>query len=279
MSGPGVGTPFFSVVIPVYNVRDFLEESVRSVTDQIRDGIPPVEIILVDDGSTDGSELLCDRIARDWDGKAVKVRVIHQENQGLLAARRAGYRVAAGDYLLNLDSDDWFTERALTEIAKAVRETQADVVFYNLSVKDSSGIHPYYRDVFTKEQRCALTREQVLRSYYTAEIPAVTSMCGKAFRRTCLETDRDYSGYGKLSMGEDTLQSAEVIAHAESFCYLNENLYIYRMGSGMTARFDPNYYRAFRRIMEGVRQYPCMVGTDETKAGLTKRFCPAGAGR
>lgn len=245
-------TPFYSIIIPVYNVEAYLEESVRSVTGQIGPDTPAVELILVDDGSTDGSGERCDRIAREC-GKA-SVKVIHQENRGLLAARRAGYRAAGGEYILNLDSDDLLLEGALDAFTEAINHTKADMVFFNLSMMTDGGITPYYRDVFTEGEGCELTKEQVLHSYFTDSIPVVTSMCGKVFRRSCLDPEKDYAAYGKLSMGEDTLQTAEVVARAKSFYYLNRNLYAYRMGTGMTGRFDPGYYTTFKRILEDAWQ-------------------------
>ncbi len=283
---------FYSIVIPVYNVENYLEACVRSVTDQIGAETPPVEIVLVDDGSTDRSGELCEEIAREAGkenprdgeknaqdremGKNFSVKVVHQQNRGLLSARRAGYRVTSGEYILYLDSDDLLTEDALAKITAAIRETNADVVFYNLSMMEGDQIRPYYRNVFTGDGGCQLSRDQVLESYYTADIPAVTSMCGKAFRRSCIDLERDYAEYGRLSMGEDTLQSAEVISRAESFTYLNENLYLYRMGSGMTARFDPDYYPVFRKIMEGVGTIPRMVETEKARAWYREKILSSG---
>lgn len=258
---------FYSVVIPAYNVEGYLEECVRSVISQIGEEGPAVEIVLVDDGSTDGSGAICDRMAEEIG--AASVRVVHQENRGLLAARRAGYRVASGEYIINLDSDDLLLDGALEAFTSTLSETQADVVFFNLSMMDENGIVPYYRDVFMDGDGCEISREQVIHSYFTDSIPVVTSMCGKVFRRSCLDVRWDYSEFGKLSMGEDTLQTAEVVAHAKKFYYLNRNLYAYRMGTGMTGTFDPNYYPTFRRIIEEAWAFP---GFAEHKA-WRQDFC------
>ena len=84
--------PDVSVIIPVYQAVQFLEDSVRSIQNQT---LRNIEIILVDDGSTDGSEVLCDEIKKN----DPRVRVIHQENRGLGPARNAGMDAATGDYL------------------------------------------------------------------------------------------------------------------------------------------------------------------------------------
>ena len=91
----------FSVVIPVYNVKDYLEKCVRSVLAQNNN---EYEMILVDDGSTDGSGALCDELAAQ---APEKIRVIHKPNGGLGDARNVGLEHALGDYLVFLDSDDY----------------------------------------------------------------------------------------------------------------------------------------------------------------------------
>ncbi|WP_352398170.1 glycosyltransferase family 2 protein [[Clostridium] aminophilum] len=115
-----------SVIVPVYNVKPYLEESIQSVIHQtFRD----LEIILVDDGSTDGSGEICDRYA-EIDSR---IRVIHQENRGLSAARNAGLDICHGDIIAFLDSDDAFLENALEVMEKAMRASGADIVECNFS--------------------------------------------------------------------------------------------------------------------------------------------------
>ena len=77
---------------------------------------------------------------------------------------------------------------------------------------------------------------------------SIISLCCKAYKRECLDQNRDVSLYGCLSTGEDTLQSVEIFDRASSFVYLDEALYNYRVGSGMTNRFDPHFYSTFRKI-------------------------------
>ncbi len=92
--------PIISVIVPVYNVELYLEKCVKSLQDQT---LQEIEIILVDDGSPDKCPQMCDRYAKE-DGR---VRVIHQENAGVSAARNAGLRMVRGKYIAFVDSDDW----------------------------------------------------------------------------------------------------------------------------------------------------------------------------
>ena len=91
--------PFVSVIVPVYNVEKYISACVRSLIDQT---YPNFEVILVDDGSTDGCPAICDDFAAKYDN----ISVIHQENRGLAGARNTGIRAACGDYIGFVDADD-----------------------------------------------------------------------------------------------------------------------------------------------------------------------------
>ncbi|HIV67522.1 MAG TPA: glycosyltransferase family 2 protein [Candidatus Butyricicoccus stercorigallinarum] len=121
----------FSVVIPVYNVKDYLEKCVQSVLAQRGE----YEILLVDDGSTDGSGALCDALA----ARAPEtIRVIHKPNGGLGDARNVGLEHARGEYLVFLDSDDYLDPSMLEELSRTVEETRAEIVTFGFRV-DNGG--------------------------------------------------------------------------------------------------------------------------------------------
>lgn len=107
-----------SVVIPVYNTKDYLARCVNSVLNQT---FTDISVILVDDGSTDGSGAVCDSFARDK-----RVQVIHKENGGLSSARNAGIERAEGEYICFVDSDDYLTENAIERLV--LSSFGADVV-------------------------------------------------------------------------------------------------------------------------------------------------------
>lgn len=115
----------FSIVIPVYKTKEYLDHCVESVISQtFRD----FEIILVDDGSPDCCGAMCDA----WAAKDSRIVVVHQENGGLSAARNAGIRRATGEYIMFLDSDDWWADPCVLEdIALRLDKTNADVLSFN----------------------------------------------------------------------------------------------------------------------------------------------------
>lgn len=119
--------PAVSVVIPVYNVEQYLCECVDSVLNQtFRD----VEIILVDDGATDSSGAICDRYGQ----QDARIRVIHQANGGLSVARNTGLDASEGKYVYFLDSDDYIVPDALEALLNLAESENSDVVFFDASV-------------------------------------------------------------------------------------------------------------------------------------------------
>ena len=112
-----------SIIVPVYNTGEYLAPCVESLIAQTYQNL---EIILVDDGSTDGSGAICD----DFACRDERIKVIHQKNSGVSAARNAGLKAALGDYLTFVDSDDLLVPSALETAMRYLRENDADVVTY-----------------------------------------------------------------------------------------------------------------------------------------------------
>lgn len=125
--------PVLSIVVPIYNVAPFLEACLASIE---RQTLADLEVILVDDGSTDASG----DIARSWaSARPARYRFLHQDNQGLSAARNSGMAVASGDYLLLLDSDDLLADDGLLPLLEQARQQQLDVAVGNFCHLYQSG--------------------------------------------------------------------------------------------------------------------------------------------
>ena len=116
-----------SIIVPVYNIKLYLEECVNSLLNQYYKNC---EIILVDDGSTDGSGEICDTFAL----KDPRIKVIHQENGGLPAARNAGLNISQGKYIAFVDSDDLVNPSIYSELITVLEENNADVAICNCEV-------------------------------------------------------------------------------------------------------------------------------------------------
>ena len=118
-----VGKTDVSVIMPVYNTEPYLREALDSLLKQTN---PNIEIICVDDGSTDASA----SILKEYTEKDPRVQILRQNHQGAGAARNLGMESAQGEYLLFLDADDFFTDTLVEEIAKKGNKTNADVILF-----------------------------------------------------------------------------------------------------------------------------------------------------
>ena len=121
-----------SVIIPVFNVLPFLDESLKSVTNQTYQNI---EIIIIDDGSTDGSAEICDEYAK----KDKRIVVIHQENKGLSAARNKGLDIMKGELVAFLDSDDAYCSDYIESMLAMMNCEKTDIVICKYSIQDTIG--------------------------------------------------------------------------------------------------------------------------------------------
>ncbi|MBP5314855.1 MAG: glycosyltransferase [Muribaculaceae bacterium] len=130
--------PEISVIIPVFNMRDTVERSVESVLAQSFRGF---ELILVDDGSTDGSGVLCDKL----NGNDSRLRVIHTENHGVSAARKAGVAVSKGNWVMFVDADDTLPNDSLQLLLERAKG-EVDIVAGNAKCYSSAGVHALNRE-------------------------------------------------------------------------------------------------------------------------------------
>ena len=240
----------FSIVIPVYNVETYLDECLHSILSQATEFKGECEVLLIDDGSTDRSGKICDEYLEKY---PEIIRVFHNTNHGLLWTRRFGFKQVQGDYVINCDSDDLLENEALERLNSVVKKYKyPDIVIYNHYSYDGKNKTIAFKDIFTTGQDCVVEKEAVLKEYLSRH--SIVSVCGKMVKRTCIDVNRDYANFGRISTGEDTLQSIEFFSNAKTFVYLNQVIYDYRCGSGMTGKFDENYYFTFKRIFEEIEQ-------------------------
>lgn len=119
--------PILSIVIPVYNVKDYLVECIESI---IKQNIERYEVILINDGSTDGSEVICNEYANEYE----QITVIHKKNSGQSAARNSGIDIASGKYIAFLDSDDYYNENKLKSIISIINTEEPDIIINKVNL-------------------------------------------------------------------------------------------------------------------------------------------------
>lgn len=207
----------FSIIVPVYNVEIYLEECVRSVLAQT---FSDFELLLVNDGSKDSSGALCDQLATTDS----RIWVIHQENQGLSGARNTGINAATGDYLMFLDSDDWWESNdCLQKIADRLAMTRADILSFNYKKSfDGQLSAPYFQDApEATEQTLPHLMERGL---------WVTGACNKAIRRTLITENQIFFRRGITS--EDIDWTLRIALSGTVFDYIDVCVFVYRQRRG-----------------------------------------------
>lgn len=213
---------FFTVIVPIYKVEKYLKRCIDSILSQT---FSDFELILVDDGSPDRCPEICDAYAE----KDNRIRVIHKENGGLVSARQAGARVAEGEYVFNVDSDDAITEDALQSAYDIIRETQADMVSFSYRV---------YRGGVLSDPIHDMPEEGLYRgtALETEIYPHLISDCnmehmfyflwGKAIRRTLLLPHQLHVNTA-ISLGEDLSCSVPCYFAAKSVYISRKVAYLY----------------------------------------------------
>lgn len=147
-----------SIIIPVYNVENYIGKTIESVQAQDFD---QYEIVLVDDGSKDRSGEICDKYAKE----DVRLTVIHQQNGGVMAARMAGVNMSKGRYIVFLDGDDIMTPGAISTFYKVMLENDVDIIYGNWEYIDERGIFLFGKK--KKEFENVLCNNKVYRRYIT----------------------------------------------------------------------------------------------------------------
>lgn len=204
--------PTLSIIVPVYNVEKYLAQCIDSILAQtFRD----FELILVDDGSPDNCPALCDAAAQ----KDARIRVIHQKNGGLSAARNAGLDIARGEWVSFIDSDDWIEVDMYEALYHAVQKYQADMAFCTLLMVDEQdrplGEIREWTDLEVLDQEQAIAR--------IASTP-LHSACNKLYRRRIFETLRFPVG----RLNEDSFVAPAILEQITKAVYVPQQYYHYR---------------------------------------------------
>lgn len=247
--------PFFSILVPVYNVEKYLSICLDSVLSQ---SFSDYEIILIDDGSKDKSGSICDFYSDKYPSI---VKTQHKENQGIISARRAGLKLAKGRYVCFLDSDDCLLPDALGVLARTIIETNADVILYRWKKIDNDGneISEVVEQAFQEARY--LSRNEVFEKMISTS--SLNSLWSKCCRYELFDVDVDYSSYYKIQYGEDFIQTLPVLAKAERFYYLDRILYGYRMNdSSITHNYQRNQYRTLNVLRPLLYNYLVQLKLD-----------------
>ena len=211
-----------SVIVPVYNVDKYIDRCIETIVNQTYRNI---EILLIDDGSTDDSGKICDT----WANKDKRITVIHKENAGVSSARNLGLENSHGHFISFIDSDDSIDRNMYYEMKKMIEETNSDICFCDIKYIRNGNIEEKKhldKEIFNKEE--------ILKSLFDYNGLNLAAW-NKLFRTNVIKNIRFRED---ISIREDALFCAEAFDNSKKICHLKKMPYnyYYREGSALNSK-------------------------------------------
>jgi len=232
-----------SIIIPVYNTENFIEESLFSVLSQ---SIREIEIICVNDGSTDKSKEIIKKIASIQN----RIILINQVNKGVSSARNAALKFAIGEYILFLDPDDMFRSNALNDLLNIAKKKKVEVIYFDAFVFFMPGMNydigkvNYYR----RNKSYGLMSGKDLFSNIIMNENFSDSACLMMIKRTWLNNNKIKFIEGIIY--EDCIFSLQVMMKSNYTNHLNEQFYIYRIRANLIMNNKIKFINLDSRIID-----------------------------
>lgn len=240
-------SPIVSIVLPSYNVAPYLDDCLESI---VRQTYQNLEIIIVDDGSTDDTA----RKADDWLSKDGRIHVIHQKNGGLSAARNTGLRYAQGEFILFIDPDDRIDENLISKCMSLLNNDSVSLVHYGYRLIDENGVlcGKNFPDTLTNT-------EELLPAILSDKIPSHSwqFLCRKElYSDICFPEGRK---------AEDLATTYKLVAKAKRCAVLSDCLYEYRVrSSSILGELTSNHMKAMKYYQDELLAFREMI--DWTKS-------------
>lgn len=232
-----------SVIVPVYNVEKYLRECLDSVVNQT---YKKLEIILVDDGSTDNSGKICDEYA-EWVNSLeneMHIKVVHKRNGGLSDARNSGLEYASGDWFFFVDSDDYISLNVIEVFLKLAKENRSDLVCGKLKNLSEGGAEKILKDYKIKVVQGGIN---LVKSYVISDssIYLITNVNTRLYKK---------SVYGDLRfvpniISEDAIYTSELLPRTKRAVFVNISVYSYRDKREGSISNNQNY---LKHVSEGI---------------------------
>ena len=212
-----------SIIVPVYNVKDYLQRCVDSLLAQTYTNI---EIILVDDGSTDGSGKLCDDLAE----REARVKVLHKENGGTASSRNAGFKIASGEYISHVDSDDWVSPEFIEKLHNLAVENDCEIseCSYVKTDRQDETINNSNESLTIVDTETALKHN--LQGTMFGDV-----VCCKLYKRSCLTSE-----FPEGTHHEDVFWVYQALSGSKKLVHTSDILYYYyqRTDSKMNLKYS-----------------------------------------
>ena len=256
--------PLLSVIVPVYNTERYLTTCLESILDQIYSNI---EVIVVDDGSTDESGKICDEIAK----RDSRVTVIHKDNAGLSSARNIGIQVASGKYIAFVDSDDYLRKDTLEKLINTALETNSDIVISNYYLYFHDGNDIKHLKHMPKKK--TYSNNEVINLMLLNRIQG--HVWNKLFKYSLL--NKINFEFEKDRIIEDIFPIFKAVNSASKIVYIDEALYFYRqreesLVNKRNKKLTEDYHHAAISIIKYIKENKIKVKEESLRAFKAEVF-------
>lgn len=222
-----------SIIVPIYNVEEYLDKCIKSLVKQTYKNI---EILLIDDGATDNSGIICDK----WHDEDVRIHVYHIENSGVSFARNLGLREAKGEYISFVDPDDYVEENFIEVLLNLIVNNECDMAIINLIEKYPNG---YEKKLGYRTENKLLNRQDFL-NHLCEKNSYKSGPCNKIYSRKVIVENNIFFDEG-IYYGEDLYFIAQFAEKCNRFYYdFDEYLYCYYCREESATRTTFNYKTA-----------------------------------
>ena len=258
--------PQVSVIIPVYNKENYLRQSVESVMGQT---VKELEILLIDDGSTDGSLAICEELAKE-DGR---IRVIHKANEGPGVTRNLGIRESKGKYISFVDADDYIALNTYEVCIKKLKETGADLCYFGRNIVSKGEILSHAVRIEKEEEYEGEAIRRDFVNYFLGNLPSeeykrnyVTgSTCCSLFDGDFIRNNKIFFPQGEIKYSEDSFFNFEICRYAQHILVLPDMLYYNNVNQASgSRRYRPDRFDIYKMIYHRTKEYMQYFPEDET---------------
>lgn len=252
--------PLISIIVPVYNAAQYLEQCMDSILKQTYSNL---EMICINDGSCDNSITILNQY-KNIDSRIV---IIDKQNEGVSAARNIGLKEAKGDYLLFVDADDWIEPDTCEKAITSMNKYEADVVMW--SYISEYGVSNSAKNIFSED--CVFERREVLNRLHRRFIgivgeelehpelaDAICPVWGKMYKRSLIEqSGAAFINLAEIGTYEDGMFNLETFFYANRVVYLNQCLYHYRKSntSSVTSAYRKDLFSLWQNLYRKMEQY------------------------
>lgn len=258
----------YSIVIPVYNGENFIENCYRSLQNQIYD---KWEAIFVDDGSSDSSWERLQTLSVGDD----RVKAFHQENSGQIQARYKGIDIASGEYCFFLDVDDTLKSNTLSVIDAAIEQYNApDIVMFNgekVNIKTRERF-PVWPDISAEVKLYSGEEYNELRGT-VLDGRRLNNICFKAIKISILKENKIHNSTGDIRTEEDLLMQLPYFDRAMDLLYIPEKYYLYNINeTSVTNTYDPNLFKSACALYKELMKYGKKWNMNNYSERCSKRY-------